>query len=536
MAHDTEPDASVLAIDLPVVEVTLLEDRGLVRRRGRVVLPPGRMRVRIHGVAPVLVDKTAAAELTAVEGATLPPDMRVLALEVERRRVTEDAERPAELAAIRARRREKEAERDAMRASVRLAEADIASLDALADLTVAELAQDVAWGRTDLAATRSDLDRVEDESIERSRGVCELQHALARIERDLQDLLQLEAAASHESSRAVASMLVTVFNPGEREIAAELRVDYVVPGAMWRPWHTARLVEHEGRAHVHLATAGCVWQATGEDWRDVQLVFSTERPSLGVSPPTLATDRLRVRKRSAAVEVQARDQKIHTAGLGTDTAAGSGTVEDELPGIDDAGEALRLRGRARASVPGDGRPHRVPIFEQDGPAETALVCMPELAEAVILRSRQVNRAAHPLLAGPVDLVRGGGLVGRTSLLFVAPGERFEIGWGPEPALRVQRELEELPVDRRTLSSWTRRPRRIRVRLANLGASPFTIEVTERIAVSEVEKVEVELAHASRNASADDHGFVTWQVPLRGFGNEQLELQWTLVVHDDVVGL
>ena len=238
MAHDTEPSPPVLAIDAPVVEVTLLEDRGLVRRRGRVVLPPGRVRLRIHGVAPVLVDKTAAAELTAVEGATLPPHMRVLDLEVERRRVTEDSERPAELAVIRARRREKEGERDAMLASVRLAEADIASLDALADLTVSELAQDVAWGRTDLAATRSDLDRVEAESIARSRSVCELQHALARIERDLQDLLHLEAAASHESSRATASMLVTAVNPSEGEIEAELRVDYVVPGAMWRPWRS----------------------------------------------------------------------------------------------------------------------------------------------------------------------------------------------------------------------------------------------------------------------------------------------------------
>lgn len=525
-----------VAVDVPVAEVTLLEDRGMVRRRGSVVLPPGRSRLRIDRVAPVLVDKTVAAELSASSGAALSHDTRVLDVRVERVRVTEDAQRPAELARIRARRRDEEARRDAMRQRIRLAEADIAALEALAELTIAEIAQDVGWGRHELASARAELDRIEDESIARGRGLCELQHALARIERDLQDLLRLEAAASHEDSRATASLLVSVVNPTSHEITAELCIDYVVPGAMWRPWHTARLEEGGEGARLHLETTGCVWQATGEDWRDVALVFSTERASLGVSPPLLATDRLTVHKRSTTVEVQARDQKIHTAGLGAQAGAAPTEARDELPGIDDAGEALLLRARTHATVPCDGRPHRVPIFDQEGPAETALVCMPELAPAVILRCRQKNRAAHPLLAGPVDLIRRGGLVGRTSLLFVAPGERFEVGWGPEPALRVHRELEELPVDRRTLSSWTRRPRRVRVRLSNLGAAPCTIEVTERIAVSEVEKVEVELAHASRNATADDHGFVTWQVPLRGFGSEQLELKWTLVVHDDVVGL
>ena len=529
-----EPTLAALPTDVPIVEVTLLEDRGLVRRRGRVTLPPGRSRLRIDRVAPVLVDKTVAAEVSATGEQPLPGDVRVLDVRIERTRVTEDAQRPAALAEIRRERIAKESERDTLRMRIRMVEADVAEVESLAALTLAEIGQDVGWGRDDLTGSAAEIDRLDRESIARGRDLCGLQHALTRVEHQLRDLVRREAAESHVDSRVVATMTITVVNPGPAAVSAELQVDYVVPGAMWRPWHTARLVGDDGAPEIHLSTAGCVWQATGEDWRDVRIVFSTERPSLGVSPPLLATDRLRVRKRSAAVEVQARDQKIHTAGLGADLDVVE--ARTELPGIDDGGESLLLRARARASIPGDGRPHRVPIFDQEGPCEVALVCMPELAPAVILRSRQSNRAALPLLAGPVDLVRGGGLVGRTSVLFVAPGERFELGWGPEPALRVERELEALPVDRRTLSSWTRRPRRVRVRLSNLGAAPRTIEVTERVAVSEVEKVQVELDHASRNATADADGFVTWQVPLRGFGNEQLELKWTLVVHDDVVGL
>src|SRR5690606_39939108 len=129
-------------------------------------------------------------------------------------------------------------------------------------------------------------------------------------------------------------------------------------------------------------------------------------------------------------------------------------------------EALGLRGRVKATVPGDGRPYRVPIFSFEAPAETALICMPERVAAVMLRSRQPNSAEHPLLAGPVDLIRNSGLVGRTSILFIAPGERFELGWGPDSSLRVHRKLEELSFERRALSSWTRKPRRVTIRLSN----------------------------------------------------------------------
>ena len=46
-------EVQTLSTAVPVVEVTLLEDRALVVRRGVIELPPGRSRVRIDAVAPV---------------------------------------------------------------------------------------------------------------------------------------------------------------------------------------------------------------------------------------------------------------------------------------------------------------------------------------------------------------------------------------------------------------------------------------------------------------------------------------------------
>ncbi|MEM6992059.1 MAG: mucoidy inhibitor MuiA family protein [Myxococcota bacterium] len=526
-------DPQTLVTEIPVVEVTLLEDRAVVQRRGPVRLPPGRARVTIEGVAPVLADKTLAAALTSLHDEA-SAGLRARDVSVKRWRAVEDAERPEHVAETNEKIRETEQLREARAQNLAQIEAEAASLATMVELTMQEVAQDVAWGREELRDVDGELDDLEAKIAALGLQACALLQELRTTERELEDLRALAASHAGHDADARASITVELVNPTEEVHEVELAVDYVVPGALWRPCHTARLVEDDGGTRVHLQTEGCVWQATGEDWNEVQLVFSTERPSLGVSPPMLTTDRLRARKRGSQVDVMAREQTVHTAGLGQDEEISE--ASDDLPGIDDGGIALALRSRTRATVVGDGRPHRVPIARAESEAKATLLCVPELAPSVMLRTEQANTSQHPLLAGPVDLVRGSGLVGRTSILYVAPGERFELGWGPDRSLRVQRELEFLDESRRALSSWRRKPRRVKVRLSNLGSRPATIEVKERIATSEVEKVEVELDSASHNATPDAEGFVTWTTRLRGFGREALELQWTLVVHDDVSGL
>jgi uncharacterized protein (TIGR02231 family) len=528
---------ATLQAEVPVTEVTLLEDRALVVRKGIVELPPGRSRLRITQVAPVLVDKTLAAELSLPEGATgeLPEDLRVRSVSVRRSRVTREADRPANLAELRATRRAKQQQLDRARHTLERIAAERAAIDKLIGLTITELNEDVGWGRQERARWAEQLEQLDAKLRELGSEARKIGHQNRLLARELNDLATLEAANTTLGSEATAELTLEFLNPDKLPRRLALRIDYLVPGALWRPWHTARLIElADGSPRVEFTCEGAVWQATGEDWTDVQLSFSTERPSLGVTPPSLSTDTLRVRKKSTTVEVESRDEKVHTAGLGSDEA--SKREADELPGIDDGGEAVMLRGRVKATVPGDGRPYRVPIFSFESPAETALICAPELVPSVMLRSRLGNLADHPLLAGPVDLVRNSGLVGRTSLLFIAPGERFELGWGPDASLRVHRAVEELEHEKRMMSSWTRKPRKVTVKLSNLSPTKRTIEVKERMAVSEIEKVEVEVTEASQGKKPDADGFVTWSVELPGFGREEVALTWVLVVHDDVVGL
>jgi uncharacterized protein (TIGR02231 family) len=235
------------------------------------------------------------------------------------------------------------------------------------------------------------------------------------------------------------------------------------------------------------------------------------------------------------VAVEAREQEIATTGLGRgEEAAASST----LPGIDDAGETVSLQAATASSVLSDGRPYRVPLSVFESDAELERVAMPERVPAVVLRSVQTNRAGSPILAGPVDLLREAGFCGRTSVLYVAPGEKFAIGWGPDQELRVQRDTESETEDQRLLSSWITRHHRVTMRLSSIGPRDQAVAVTERVPVSEVEKVVVEFdaKTSSRGAEPDADGFIRWPVRLGPFQRTTLELKYTLKKHRDVTGI
>lgn len=511
-------------MSVPVTEVTLLEDRAHVTRRGTVSLGAARLKISIDGVAPVLVDKTLDVRVRG-------DGVRLIDTKVVRATVIEDQDKPADV-------REIDAAMDACDLALSALSSRSAALDArriavrkAGSLTASEISIDASWGISAPERWASDLDRITEQSAVIRQELQQIAAERLKLEIERRDLEAKLQAAESPASKMRASVVITLTcdDPGDGR-SAEVTVEYVVPGACWRPYHTATLAGDE----VELATDACVWQNTGEDWTNVQLELSTERPSLGSSPPSLSTDSLRVQKKNPTVQVQAREEAIHTAGLGGDRKV----VMEDVPGIDDGGDALSLRAAERAIVRSDGRPHRVPLFSMKSPAKTSLVLMPELSSSALFKSVQSNTSPRPLLSGPVDLIRGGGLTGRTSIKYTAPGERFELGWGPDVSLRVVRGHERLEEESRMLSSWIAAPHRVLVRISNIGSEAKHLEVTERVPVSEVEKVQIEVdtKKTTDAVAADQDGFVNWSVRVPAYGTKSLKLAYTVKKHQDVVGL
>ncbi len=510
-------------VEVPISRVTVLEDRASIRREARLELPPGTHRLRIEGLAPVLVDKSLSVN---GEGLTVGDT------EIRRVRIHESDETgTAELRALADEARQRRQLIAALDGKAAAIERENSLVGEAMAQAIREIGQDSAWGRSDETRWREDLDTLAKQMEALTADLAEVRHDRKLRHRELSDLEARIAELQNPSTARRCWLEAAVEVTGE----ARLRIDYVVPCAAWRPVHRATL--GESGSPLRFETEACVWQRTGEDWTDVELRVSTERISAGAEPPELASDELRVRPKDQQVRVETREQEIETIGTGEGQKLAQAK---EVPGVDDGGKAVLRVIPGRARVLGDGRPHRLPLGGFEAESDRGFVCAPELSAAVILRTRLRNEGSHAILAGPVELFRDSGPAGRTRVLYVAPGERFELGWGPEAALRVHREVSEKPPESGMLSRWIATTREITIRLGHLGLDErgYDVELVERVPVSEVDavRVEVDAEKTTEGKVADADGFVRWQERLRPGGRWKVTLRWTLSKKKDVVGV
>jgi hypothetical protein len=517
-----------------ITAVTVLEDRASITRKHAMPVAAGQHRITIDRVSPILVDKTLTAVATGA---------RVLDVRCERYLAPwrDPAGGSSELpATLRAERVRLERERDAALARVEAARAEIEGIAQVVAAALHDMAVGASRGSAANAAAAqlSELDEIEAQArarrVDADATAEDLERALARLDARI-------AAAEAEAVDEAARLVIDVIADQPSDIV--ITIGYVVPGAAWRPYHRAVLSRTDKA--IDWQTTACVWQATGEDWTDAALTFSLERPSLGVEPPSLVDDELRTRRRPDQVVIEAREHEHQTTGLG------GGPLQ--VPGIDDGGLGLVLTA-PRVVVKSDGAPHRIPVGGFTTQAQLSLVAIPLRSPWVHVRARIVNTSPSPLLAGPVDLIMSSGYVGRAEIGFVAAGEKFYVGFGPEADIRIHRDESRDRDDAGILGGWNVQTVRVAVRLSNLGTVAREVVVTERIPISEVEQVEVhasapdayllgtddqpggeEITQVTARA-LDERGLVTWSVELPPLGRRAVTLEYRVRSQRGVAGV
>lgn len=512
-------DPTRTAFDLPVREVTVLEDRAQVVRRGTVRIPAGPSRAYVASVAPVLQDVSVRAEAKGARVADARPRR---ALRIRR------ADKPEAIRALDEEIRSllerlREIEDSRGRKDARYGKV----LDML-HKGVVEIPGDAAWGIIDSEGWRTTFDALFDRARSLQKSGVEQFFAQKEAAEALANAVARRLSADRPDQHLTAWIELDLI--AETEIDADITLAYTVPNALWRPAHRAQLAGDK----LLWTGQGAVWQRTGEDWKDVDLILSTARSSLGTEPPLLSDDRLAAQRRVDEVVVEAREVHVQTASV----QGGAVPSTVELPGVEDGGEIRMLRAESKVTVPSDGRPVFVPLFTFSAAAEVTFVLFPEREERVLYRVVAKNEGRAPVLAGPVELVKDSGVVGQTEVLFVAPDERFELGFGPDDNVRVRRESREVSAKADPVDKWRRKVTQVWIYLSNLSDEPRAVQITERVPVSEIAHVKVEIIQdrTSIKVTPDENGFCKMDVVLKPHEQRRIDLGWQLATAPDVKGL
>lgn len=525
-----------------IAKVIVLEDRAQIFRRCTVTLQPGTQRLRFPSVTPLLSDRSLNARLSPADeksDASIKIQNSAKSVRLDRAWQGVSANRGSQYDALVEEAQTWLRKNAAHERQTQLIQTQSNWLSSIRDLSIDGLNRELKQGGSFLERWPSMLLRLQDQveqqakveqAHEQAANTLRLEHAHLAARR--------QALSSHEL--LARSTIEAVFEV-ERAGAYECEVSYVVPCAAWRPMHRAIALEKE----VTIESACALWQATGEDWNNVELWVSTARPTRPASPPDLPIDRIQKRdKQEQKTAVAIRETTIQTTGAGGAGSGGEDGGNDGMndggvndTGVNDGGETRLMRAEGAVTVPSDGKMRRSELFKFTAPASWQLVCRAELDETVHPICTTENRSTFPLLAGPIDLIGQAGYVGRTELDYTAPNEKLELDLGNNHALRIRREVDE---ERETarLSGKQTIKRKVRLFLSNLDQRSYTFILEERVLVSELTEVTVEINDTKDfgQQKPDSNGMMRHQVKMQPSSTTECGFSYTITASGNVQGL
>jgi uncharacterized protein (TIGR02231 family) len=514
-----------MALNAPIVEVTVFSNRARVTRRGLLHLGPGE-----HTLA--LVGLPALLEEDSVRASGRGANVRLLGVEVGRQFVPRPPE--ADVAALQ---QQLEALRDADQA---LADDETATavrlqfLNMLSESGAASLARGFALGRSTLDSLQT--------------LTAYLDREFATVQAHSRDLAQQRRAGGREIAAAEARLagmhpqdsperrVIDVTVEAAEEADFQLDVLYAVPDAAWKPLYDIRLVEN----HVVLSYLAAVHQQSGEDWPAIPLALSTARPAVSATIPRLMpvyVDSYRSAPVYRGAPPMAPMAQAAPGGMPRDEARTQDLLTDQLDAlaepleaeIESTGATVTYRVGRPVAVPGDGSPHRTTITTLELDADLDYITVPKLAEEAYLRARVKNVSPYTLLPGAANIFHDAEFVGTTTLKTVAPNETFEVQLGVDDRIKVTRELAERTTARTALVGTVRRTQfAYKITLTNHLARPATVLVRDQLPVARHEDIKVRLQEAQPRPNEQTAlNILEWTVPLAPQEKRDITFTYTI---------
>jgi uncharacterized protein (TIGR02231 family) len=330
----------------------------------------------------------------------------------------------------------------------------------------------------------------------------------------------------------------------EAAATATLRVSYTVHGAHWVPLYDARLDSggRDRKPSLELVRRAEIVQQTGEDWADVALSVSTVRTARGGNAPDLRPMLVRYEQ---PVPVAAGAPLIRADRLSQSPAppAGQTAYAPKIPSQENMSAAVEREAAVEAGgfqavfrVPG-----RISVGADEG-AKSFRIAAATLAPALLVRAAPALDAVAylqasfrhgedaPLLPGRVALYRDDIYVGRGDMPGAAKEETVRLGFGADDKVKVVRTVvRRSEGSAGIISSAKTDEREFKIAVRNGHDAPVRVAIEDRLPVSEVADVTVEMLPATtpptERDAGDRRGVLAWTFDAPPAELREIKLAW-----------
>lgn len=350
--------------------------------------------------------------------------------------------------------------------------------------------------------------------------------------------------------------------------ATTLDVDlkYVVSNCGWQANYDISADNTSGQ--IKLKYKAKVFNNTGNDWNDVNLVLSTSDPNISASAPTLVPwylsyadmmsgqsdfekgDVYVVPQNRAFTQYYANDNMpaINQNLDGLYFSSGRGEFENgmEIGGdpqftqfANQAGSpvsftAIEVAQLTREfvidrkyTIPCDSRPYLVDITEHQLPATFTYKAVPKLDKDAFLLANIVGWEKLDLVPGPTNVYFANTYVGQSYINTAHVEDTLRLSFGRDPKIELTRELQEEFSDKKVVGPNRKDSYTYEIKIKNNHNTPIQLNLFDQVPISQDSEIEVtvnEISAASQNLTT---GQLQWIVSLQPGATASYKLSFTI---------
>jgi uncharacterized protein (TIGR02231 family) len=349
----------------------------------------------------------------------------------------------------------------------------------------------------------------EDEKIKK------LNTRIAKLQRQLNEQNELY-------TRNTTEIVINV--SAEAATNAELSLSYVVNGAGWSPQYDLRATNT--KSPVQLSYKANVYQATGEEWKNIKLKLSTANPSQGGLKPELPTWNLDFYQ-PISYEYNRKDSRAAGPAPMMRRSAEEPTEKLEADVEEVSAQSLSdfvttvqttLNVEFDISLPytifSAGKPTLVDIRNHELKAVYEYAVAPKLDPDAFLLAKGTGWEDFNLLPGEANIFFEGTFVSKT---FIDPNnikDTLAISLGRDKRIVVKREKQKDMTSRKVIGTSQRESYTWEISIRNTKSEPVKITVEDQLPVSQNTQIEVlpiDLGSAKFNAV---NGKLSWNLNLQ----------------------
>jgi uncharacterized protein (TIGR02231 family) len=340
------------------------------------------------------------------------------------------------------------------------------------------------------------------------------------------ELNELNAKVSFE--RTEISVLVSV----DREISCNFDLSYYVADAGWAPYYELRS-EDIGQP-IDLIYRAYVYNNTGIDWKNVNIVLSTGDPTKSVTQPKLSPWKLNydydidnkdVNKYSYQANSNLNDNYYYRQQSEVNNTQQKGEVKYTT--IEVSQLSVEFPIAAKYNIPSDSKPYIVDVNKFNLPATYKHFCIPKEDRDAFLLARITGWEDLNLVEGMANVYFGGSYVGQSYIYTRNVNDTLDLSLGRDNKVLVTRTKMKEYTDKQLIGTKRKETYRYQIIVKNNRKTPINIEIQDQVPVSENDEIEVIIDETSKAEYNILTGQCKWNFTIDPDKSESVNLQYTV---------